>query len=80
MEPGLGDCSGDRLAVISSRLLQDRGHCFNADNLKTGQPPKVNPSSKETGGMLKDVNEREEEEDEGFEEDQMPDLTPLSLL
>ncbi|CAL8271039.1 unnamed protein product [Merluccius merluccius] len=46
---------------------------------QTGQPLQVNPDSEEAENMLEDVAEGEEE-DEGFEEDQTPDLTVPGLL
>ncbi|CAL8251926.1 unnamed protein product [Merluccius merluccius] len=46
---------------------------------QTGQPLQVNPDSEEAENMLEDVAEGEEE-DEGFEEDQTPDLMVPGLL
>ncbi|XP_062305989.1 uncharacterized protein LOC134010142 [Osmerus eperlanus] len=45
---------------------------------QTGQSLNVNPDSEETEGMLEDVHEGEEEEDEGFQEE--PSLAVSSLL
>ncbi|XP_038588681.1 uncharacterized protein LOC119913343 isoform X2 [Micropterus salmoides] len=41
---------------------------------QTGQPLAVNPDSEETEGILEDVDEGEEEEDDGFEKDTVSSL------
>ena len=46
---------------------------------QTGKPLQVDPDSEEAENMLEDVA-LGEEEDEGFEEDQTPDLTVPGLL